>query len=288
MLRKFIAGVSGFLYLVGSRNCEALRLNLGGVRRSLAALCAGLCLIAAGALPVSAQDATWLTTPGSGDFNTDANWNPANTPGSGDTAFFGGSNTTSLTFSAFTTIGGWTFNAGAADYDFFTNGVVLTFDGTGIVINGGSATITNNTVLEFDNSSTAGSATITNNSSLRFHDTSTAGSAAITNNFALTFFTTSTAGNAAITNNGNLTFGDSSTAGSAAITNNSTITFGNSSTADSATIINTHNLFFNDTSTAGSATITNEFFLNFSTTMNSMGSPFTRRTSRRRPAWCGR
>jgi hypothetical protein len=80
--------------------------------------------------------------------------------------------------------------------------------GLGIVINGGSATITNNGAvgfLEFRNASTADSATITNNGGgiLIFADTSTAGSATITNSAGsvFEFFTTSTAGNATITNN---------------------------------------------------------------------------------------
>jgi hypothetical protein len=137
----------------------------------MAALRAGLlassALIAA-ALPAAAQNATWLLNPGSGDFNTAANWSPATVPTG--TAFFGASNTTALSFSAPITIGGWTFNAGASNYT-FTNGRVLQFTGAGIVINGGSATIINNNGLEFFNASTAGSATITNNAILQFFQT---------------------------------------------------------------------------------------------------------------------
>src|SRR3977135_3456202 len=33
------------------------------------------------ASPAAAQDATWLPNPGSGDFNTAANWTPAAGPG---------------------------------------------------------------------------------------------------------------------------------------------------------------------------------------------------------------
>jgi hypothetical protein len=61
-----------------------------------------------------AQDATWLPTPSSGNFNIGANWNSATVPTG--TAFFGTSNTTTLAFSANTAIGGWTFNAGAPAY----------------------------------------------------------------------------------------------------------------------------------------------------------------------------
>ena len=85
-------------------------------------------------------DATWLANPGSDDFNTAANWTPATVPTG--TAFFDTSNTTNLSFSTNATIGGWTFNAGASNYT-FNNTTHLEFDGAGIVINGGSATITN-------------------------------------------------------------------------------------------------------------------------------------------------
>jgi hypothetical protein len=102
-----------------------------------------------------AQDATWLASPGSGDYNTAANWNPAAVPTG--TASFGTSSVTSVSFSADTNFGGWTFNSGAPAYT-FTNGQFLNFTGAGIVINGGSASITNNHDLDFNNGSTAGSA----------------------------------------------------------------------------------------------------------------------------------
>ena len=62
------------------------------------------------------------------------------------TAFFDTSSITSLSFSpTITTVGGWTFNAGASAYS-FTNpaNLNLWFNGAGIVVNGGSATLTNN------------------------------------------------------------------------------------------------------------------------------------------------
>src|ERR1700738_2610041 len=212
---------------------------------------------------VAVQGATRRATPATGDFNTGTNWSPATVPTG--TAFFGTSSIISLSSSANTTIGGWTFNAGALAYS-FTNGNVLKFTGAGIVINGGSATITNNVsgFLQFFNTSTAGSASITNNWGLQFYDTSTAGSASITNNNNfLYFYNTSTAGSASITNNagGDLYFTNTSTAGSASITNNgasSTLNFNHPSTAGSASITNNGGaLYFTDTSTAGSATITN-------------------------------
>jgi autotransporter-associated beta strand protein len=230
------------------------------LRSHAAALLASSALLLA-AFPAAAQDATWNNpatvagpVAGTFDFNANANWtNPATVPTG--TAFFSTSSTTALSFSANTTIGGWTFNAGASNYA-FTNGHIFAFAGAGIVINGGSATITNNFGLHFFNTSTAGSATITNNSGLAFHNTSTAGSAIITNNAFLNFVDTSTAGSATIANNNDLEFFNASTAGSAAITNNAVLFFNTASTAGSAIITNNAFLNFVDTSTAGSATIT--------------------------------
>ena len=101
-------------------------------------------LAVAAVQPAMAQDATWLPNPGSGDYSTNANWSTGLVPSG--TAFFGTSSFTSLSFSPnFTTVGGWTFNAGASAYS-FTNpaNLDLSFNGAGIAVNGGSATLTNN------------------------------------------------------------------------------------------------------------------------------------------------
>lgn len=158
----------------------------------LASVLAGTVLCTAAA---RAQNATWLANPGTNDFNTSTNWTPATVPTG--TASFGTSTVTNLSFSADTTIGGWTFNAGASNYT-FTNGQVLQFNGAGIVVNGGGATITNSSDVEFKNSSTAGTATITNSFNLLFYDNSTAGNATIVNsgNGAVVFNNSSTAGSA--------------------------------------------------------------------------------------------
>ncbi|MGL3214345.1 autotransporter domain-containing protein [Bradyrhizobium sp. BR 1433] len=185
-------------------------------RAARAVLLVSSALVAA-ALPASAQDATWLTSPTSGDFNAAANWTPAAVPTG--TAFFGTSNQNNVSFLADTFVGGWTFNAGASSYT-FTNGQTLAFNGAGIVINGGSAAITNNNTLVFLATSTAGNAAITNNiGAARFLNTSTAGSATITNQDALEFFNSSTAGNATITNNAFLRFFSTSTGGTARLIN---------------------------------------------------------------------
>jgi outer membrane autotransporter protein len=181
-----------------------------------------------------AQDATWTAGAGTGNFNNNGNWFPATVPI--DTAFFGASATTALTFSANTTIGGWTFNAGAPAYTFINNQAV-TFNGAGII---GSPAITNiiTGFLNFTGNSTAGSAAITANGPLNFNLNSTAGNAIITNNFDMNFNNHSTAGGATITSNNTLFFNENSTAGNATITNNDLVHFVDNSTAGNAAITN--------------------------------------------------
>jgi autotransporter-associated beta strand protein len=210
----------------------------------IAALLATTALVAVAALlpdAARAHDSTWSSFPSTGNFNNNNNWIPTFVPIG--TAFFGTSNITSLSFSFPTTSGGWIFKAGASNYN-FTNDQRLQFNGAGITINGGSATISNNSggSLQFFGASTADSATITNNtaSTLSFDGSSTAANAIITNN------------------SGGITqFFDTSTAGSAAITNQNALIFKDFSTAGNANIANGHNLFFNDGSTGGNAAITN-------------------------------
>jgi autotransporter-associated beta strand protein len=245
----------------------------------IAALLATTALVAVAALlpgVARALDATWLANPNpAGDFNTATNWSPPSVPTG--TAFFGTSSVTGLSFSApDTTIGGWTFNSGTA-YS-FTSNHDLTFNGAGIVIFLGSASMTNNGTLQFVNTSTAGGASITNNSSLGFFNTSTAGNATIANNLGgtLGFFNTSTGGSATINNDaGNVTFFDTSTAGNANITNSAVMRFFTTSTAGSATIHNIGDLAFFDTSTAGSATIHNIGALGFFNTSTAGSATIT-------------
>ncbi|WP_439923887.1 autotransporter outer membrane beta-barrel domain-containing protein [Nitrobacter sp. JJSN] len=217
-------------------------------------LAAGLASALTWAAPAAAQDASWLAAPPNSNFNDTANWTPTTVPIG--TASFGTSTGTNITFANDTTLGGWIFNAGASNYS-FTNNHSLIFAGAGIVVNGGSVSITSDNLLSFAYSSTAGSASITNNSVLEFFDTSTAGSASITNNGGLYFFSGSMAGSASITNNSVLQFSNTSTAGNASITNNGSLYFYSGSTAGSASITNNSLLEFFDTSTAGNASITN-------------------------------
>ena len=117
------------------------------------ALLAGTALVA----PAHAQDATWHTAPVSTNFSTGLNWDTGFRPTG--TAFFGTSTITNLSFANDVTIGGWTFNANAANYS-FSNNRILEFTGAGIVVNGGSATISNSGDLYFRNASSAGIASI--------------------------------------------------------------------------------------------------------------------------------
>jgi hypothetical protein len=110
----------------------------GAMRAHLLTTTAAVALLAA--TSAHAQNATWSTTPGSSDFNTAANWTPPTVPTG--TAFFGASNTTSITFQPFTTtsIGTLQFNPGAPAYSFSTFPALFTsisITGAGIV-NGSS------------------------------------------------------------------------------------------------------------------------------------------------------
>ncbi|HMJ30926.1 MAG TPA: hypothetical protein VK512_19625, partial [Xanthobacteraceae bacterium] len=143
--------------------CGADAANRRYFRTGRTVLLASSALYLASALPAAAQDATWRSAPGSGDYNTAANWTPTAVPTG--TASFGTTTGPAVTFSSDTTVGGWTFNAGASNYS-FSNSQSLSFTGAGIDIQGGSAAITNNSggSLTFNNTSTAGSAAITNTS----------------------------------------------------------------------------------------------------------------------------
>jgi autotransporter-associated beta strand protein len=225
-------------------------------------------LVAASA---QAQDATWSTTPGSGDFNTAGNWTPATVPTG--TAFFGPSTITSLSWAAgaTNTLGGFTFNAGAPAYSFsLAPASRLTFTGAGIVNNSSNAPsffVTSNSLLAFTNGSTAGNAIITNSGTsavTQFSNSSSAANATITNTGSgfTSFNDASTASNATITSSGGgfASFLGSSTAANATLTANflGFTTFSNSSSAGNATI-NTNfggSTSFSNSSTAGNATLT--------------------------------
>ena len=174
-----------------------------------------------GASSAQGQDATWRATPITGTFNNPLNWTPVVVPSG--TASFGASTITGLTFLVPTTIGGFTFNAGAPAYSFnipLVGSVFVT--GAGVINNSSNSPsffLAPTSTLLFENNSSAGNATLTNavGGTLTFQDTSSAGSATINNNGSAAFIGNSTAASAAVTNNGLLTFGGTSTAASATV-----------------------------------------------------------------------
>ena len=120
--------------------------------------------------------ATWDLNPGSGDWNTSANWTPTGVPnGPADIASFGLSNTTNVSISANTEVDSIIFSSAATNpYTITANpGLTLTVGGSGITNNSG---VTQNFVtmvsgfslgrISFTNNATAGSLTrFTNNGS---------------------------------------------------------------------------------------------------------------------------
>jgi autotransporter-associated beta strand protein len=176
---------------------QAFRSGGGAMRAHLLTTTAAVALLAA--LPARAQDATWLVNPGSGNFNTAANWTPPTVPTG--TAFFGPSNTTSITFQPFTTtsIGTLQFNPGAPAYSFSTFPALFTsisITGAGIV-NGSSNAPTfiigNQANIFFRNASTAGNAIIITNAGglTAFVDSATGGDARFITNAGGAFDITS-------------------------------------------------------------------------------------------------
>jgi autotransporter-associated beta strand protein len=170
----------------------------------------GLAVLAASALlpvfwPASAMAQTWLASPGSGDWNTAANWNPATIPDSLAAAVvFGTSTQSAVSLSSNVAIGSLTFN-GTTAYTVDLNGQLMVVHGAGmtnnsgltqhITVNGATAGGSNvaysvqgsGSVAQFQDSSTLGAATFTVNSgaTLQMIDTSTGGTAKIVNNGTL-------------------------------------------------------------------------------------------------------
>jgi autotransporter-associated beta strand protein len=145
-----------------------------------------------------ADSATWNLSPNSGDWNTAANWTPANVPnGSTDIATFGQSNTTAVSISAGVEVNAITFEPGASAFTItLLDTLILTVSGSGIVNNSGvvqnfvvTSPTDEATVIQFTGDATAGDlVTFTNEGSLfignaetDFFDDSTAGSATFVN-----------------------------------------------------------------------------------------------------------
>jgi autotransporter-associated beta strand protein len=233
-----------------------------------------------------AGSATWDLNPGSGDWNTAANWTPMTVPNaSTDTAIFDLSHRSNISISANTQVNSIVFDSGATSPFTITAspGFTLTLSGTGITNNSGTtqnfATAVNGAgsvgLILFKNTATAGSETsFTNNGSAgffvvggqtQFFDSATASNGTFTNNGGTAFSAfggqavfkdSSTASNGTINNNGGTAFSafggqavfkDSSTASNGTINNNGGTAF--SAFGGQAV--------FKDSSTAGNATIKN-------------------------------
>ena len=72
------------------------------------------------------SNSTWSINAASepDSYHDAGNWS-LGVPTIGDTAFFGKSNTTSISIGAGEEVGGWTFNPGASQYNFFLNNILL-------------------------------------------------------------------------------------------------------------------------------------------------------------------
>jgi autotransporter-associated beta strand protein len=216
-----------------------------------------------------AGSATWDLDPGSGDWNTAANWTPATAPnGSADMATVGLSNTAHVSISANTKVNGITFTPTATNPYTITASpdVTLTLSGTGITNNSG---VTQNFVtavdatgsvgkIVFSNNASAGTNVgFLNNGSLSFKDTSTSGNASISNSGLVQFFDRSTG--EATNNDGGVTkFFDRSTGGASNNDGGVTQFFDRSTATGIRNVGPFSSVQFFDSSTAGSATIDNE------------------------------
>jgi outer membrane autotransporter protein len=286
------------------------------LRGFLATALAVVLVFVAMAAPVLAVDAVWLFSPGSGDWNTNTNWNPPTAPVNiGDTATFDLSLRTSLSLSNDVTIDSITFNAGASAFTINTGSgtTSLTLVGVGIVNNSGTTqTITNDfgSSTDFLNNSSAANVTIINSASdgagsTNFMNGSTAANAIITNDGGDTnFLDNSTAANATITNLnlGTTIFANGASAGNATITNQgdgSSTKFFDTASGGNARLINANATAFFDISglttsgtTAGSIEGNGTFFLGsknltvgsnglsttFSGVISDMGNPTSENT----------
>jgi autotransporter-associated beta strand protein len=232
-----------------------------------------------------AGSAQWDLNPGSGDWNTAANWTPMTVPnGSTDTATFTLSNTTAVSISANTEVNSIIFTpAATSPYTITANpGFTLTISGVGITNNSGRTqtfvtaddSSGNFGTIVFSKSATVGTdvSIFNEGGSTNFFNRSSAGSAFIENDFShgfanTNFFGRSTAGNALILDSSSsTTFFDRSSAGSASIeTSNGFVAFVDNSNAGSAFIgvSDDSSLQFGNNSTAGSAFIGARGFVGF-------------------------
>jgi autotransporter-associated beta strand protein len=162
--------------------------------------------------PASAQAQTWLASPGSGDWNTTTNWNPATVPNLATAdVIFGTSNRSAVSLSGGVAVGSITFN-GSTAYTLDLNGQLMTVSTAGFSNTSGlTQNVIVNGLLDFKNSATAGGSDIAysvqgGGSTAQFQNNSTLGAATFTVNSGATLqmIDSSTGGTAAVINNGTL------------------------------------------------------------------------------------
>jgi autotransporter-associated beta strand protein len=209
-------------------------------------------LTLASAFHAHAGSATWNLSPTSNEWNTAANWTPNTVPNSPtDVATFGVSNTTRVSLSAVTQVGGVLFNPGASAFSIIAKGAVsLSFAGAGVTNNSG---MTQNFIAEPNDSGT-------NSGSFIFSGSATAGRAtAFTNTGGLIYFRdSSSAGKATyISTSATVSFAGDSSASRGSFTANDCNVFlsENSDATDATFILNDSILFFDLFSKGGRARI---------------------------------
>src|SRR5258708_4588730 len=100
----------------------------------------------------------WLSNPQDGNFFNASNWSPGTVPGTGDTAWFGASSTTTLTLTGGTYYFNLLFLAGAPSYSFTLTDPKALFIFYGTITDGGrravpstdTFAVTNHTTVHFD------------------------------------------------------------------------------------------------------------------------------------------
>ena len=257
--------------------------------------------------PVWAQDATWLSSPPTGDFNDPVNWGPPPTsfvaPPTG-TAFFGETSQTIPLIEADTVLNQIEFTGSAPRYTIgigFVGAHILTLNGLGVTNSSGilqGVEVGHSGTLTFNGGATAGNnMEYVNLGGAIVFNNSGAGSADFQNEDSLTTtgtitFNNSHAGTGEIDNDaGTLTFQNGSSADSVKIfsgaTGSSAVIFSGDSTAGGAEIeivtfagapagTRTGTLDFHDASTAGNATIRTDFGItNFHDTSTAGNAAFT-------------
>jgi hypothetical protein len=226
----------------------------------------GLLSLILGLHTAYAGSATWNLDPGSNDWNTASNWDPATVPNSTtDIATFSASNTTSILTSANVDLASLVFAAGAPSYAIaIDRHLGLTFWGEGVRNDSGvEHTFTGDGDFTFNESSSAGNdvsygpprgGCCTGN--LFFNDNASAGSASFTN-IVIDFFDNASADHGVFTN-ASVVFHNNSSAGNGVFTsgNESDVNFHDNSTAETAqfTVDDGLVVYFFDNSTAADAT----------------------------------